>query len=66
VLVGKANSPIPAGGLIATTNVKHAVNDFQTRERKLSWKAPDVSKYRDKTFMGYHRADGSVAQLIIG
>ena len=60
VLVGKANSPIPAGGLIATTNVKHAVNDFQTRERKLSWNAPDVSKYRDKTFMGYHRADGSV------
>ena len=60
VLVGKANAPIPAGGLIATTNVKHAVNEFQTRERKLNWKAPDVSKYRDKTFLGYHRDDGSV------
>jgi len=60
VLVGKANALIPAGGLIATTNVKHAVNEFQTRERKLNWKAPDVSKYRDKTFLGYHRDDGSV------
>ena len=60
VLVGKANAPIPAGGLIATTNVKHAVNEFQTRERKSNWKAPDVSKYQNKTFLGYHREDGSV------
>ena len=60
VLVGKAQHAIPSGGLITTSNVKHASSDFHLAERKTNWHVPDVSKWRNKTFMGYHRADGKV------
>lgn len=60
VLVGKAQQVIPRGGLISTSNVKHAANDFTTGQRKTNWVAPDVEKWKSKTFMGYHRNDGSV------
>jgi altronate hydrolase len=60
VLVGKAQHHIPGGGLITTSNVKHAAGDFTVAERKLDWNRPDVSKWKNKTFMGYHRADGKV------
>ncbi|HEX2608963.1 MAG TPA: altronate dehydratase family protein [Flavisolibacter sp.] len=60
VLVGKAEKPIPRGGVITTSNLKHAASGFEIGERKPDWKAPDVSKFRDRTFMGYHRADGKV------
>jgi altronate hydrolase len=60
VLVGKAEKPIPRGGVITTSNVKHAAQGFTIRERKLSWKKPDVSHFQSKTFSGFHRADGKV------
>ncbi len=60
VLVGKTQSLIPKGGLISTANVKHAANGFEVGERKLSWPKPDVSKFTDKTFSGFHRPDGRV------
>ncbi|MEJ7769976.1 MAG: UxaA family hydrolase, partial [Chitinophagaceae bacterium] len=60
VLVGKAQHDIPLGGLISTANVMHASNDFTTGQRKTSWQAPNVDKWKDRTFMGFHRNDGSV------
>jgi altronate hydrolase len=60
VLVGKAQSALKRGQLISTKNVKHASSDFTVGERHISWKKPDVSKFAQRTFMGYHRADGSV------
>ncbi len=60
VLVGKAQLPIKKGGLIATTNVKHAANDFTIGERNIGWKKPDVSAFVNRTFNGFHRPDGSV------
>src|ERR1044071_44158 len=60
VLVGKAQNAIPKGGLISTANVKHAAVGFTVGERKTSWVMPDTSKFKNRTFMGYHRADGSV------
>lgn len=60
VLVGKARQAIPRGGLISTSNIMHAANDFNTGERKTNWQAPDVNKWKERTFMGYHRSDGSV------
>lgn len=60
VLVGKARQSIPRGGLISTSNIMHAANDFNTGERKTNWQAPDVDKWKERTFMGYHRSDGSV------
>ncbi|HEY4209551.1 MAG TPA: altronate dehydratase family protein [Puia sp.] len=60
VLVGKAQHPIRKGGLISTSNVKHASNDFSVGERHTQWKTPDTSAWKERTFSGYHRADGSV------
>ncbi|MEJ6980896.1 altronate dehydratase family protein [Pedobacter sp. P351] len=60
VLVGKAQSVIPRGGLISTANLKHAASSFTVGERKTSWKTPDVSKFQSKQFYGFHRPDGSV------
>jgi altronate hydrolase len=60
VLVGKAQTFIPRGSVISTQNVTHAANNFEVGERKLNWPRPDVSKFINKTFMGFHRHDGKV------
>jgi altronate hydrolase len=60
VLVGKAQVDLAAGNVITTANIKHAANDFVTGERHTDWVMPDVSKWKDSTFQGFHRADGSV------
>lgn len=60
VLVGKAVYPVRKGELITTQNIKHATNSYGLKERKTSWHKPDISAWQQKTFMGYHRADGSV------
>src|SRR5258708_3673874 len=60
VLVGKAQEAIRKGGLISTSNVKHAASDFTVGERHTNWIIPDVSAFAGRTFNGYHRADGSV------
>jgi altronate hydrolase len=59
-LVGKAIQPIRQGGVIGTHNLKHKAAPYAGRTRAYSWTPPDVSAYKDKTFMGYHRADGQV------
>lgn len=60
VLVGKTTKPIPAGGSINTQNVKHKASSYSERNRNVQWTAPDVSRWKSKTFMGYKRADGQV------
>lgn len=60
VLVGKATKNIPQGGLLTTQNIRHASNEFSLKERHTKWHHPDVSKYAEKTFNGFYRADGSV------
>ena len=60
VLVGKAETEIPKGGRITTSNVKHAASGFQAGERKTDWHKPDVSKFTNRTFNGFHRPDGKV------
>ena len=60
VLVGKAQNFIPRGGLMTTTNTKHAVDPFTYKPYNYQWQAPDVSKFKNRTFNGYHRKDGKV------
>lgn len=60
VLVGKATQPIRRGELIATSNVRHEAAETHPREASLSWTAPDVSRWQDRTFLGYRRSDGQV------
>jgi altronate hydrolase len=60
VLVGRALSDIPLGGLLTTGNVKHDANGFLAEVHQYNWHKPDASRFAGKTFNGYHRADGSV------
>ncbi|WP_142683630.1 UxaA family hydrolase [Chitinophaga polysaccharea] len=60
VLVGKASKNIAKGESITTENVIHDANAFHEKDSSLEWQAPDVSKWKNRTFMGYHRADGQV------
>lgn len=60
VLVGKATIDLPVGSLITTENTRHASDDFKLGSRKTNWQAPQIERWKDKTFLGYHRKDGSV------
>jgi altronate hydrolase len=60
VLVGKAITAIPKGGLMTTENIHHASQDYGYRKINYEWRIPDVSKFTNRTFNGYHRADGRV------
>lgn len=60
VLVGKASAFIVKGGLLATTNVKHESDKVTGKTETIGWQMPDAAKWKDRTFMGYHRADGQV------
>jgi altronate hydrolase len=60
VLVGRATSDIPAGSWINTFNVKHASSEFRMGQRKTDWNKPDTAGFENRTFLGYHRTDGSV------
>ena len=60
VLVGKAVSEIKRGDALTVDNVKHQSSSVEKKTASISWNAPDVSKFKDRTFMGYHRPDGQV------
>ena len=60
VIVGRAILPIKRGELLTTRNVRHAASPFQRRAGQYVWVPPDVARWRERTFMGYHRADGRV------
>ena len=62
VLVGKAKKKIVKGDLISTSNLAHATEEYQVNNNKtpIKWQAPDISKFVNKTFNGYHRIDGKV------
>ena len=60
VLIGKVTKAVARGELMSTQNLKHAAEPYSFRNQVYKWTAPDISKWKEKTFMGYHRNDGSV------
>jgi len=60
VLVGKATEEIKRGDKLTTENVKHEANSTFSKSETTKWKSPDISRFEDRTFMGYHRPDGQV------
>ena len=60
VLVGKAREPIRAGEVLTTRNVRHEASRYSESSRRYEWIPPDVSRWRQRTFLGYHRRDGQV------
>lgn len=63
VMVGKASKAITQGSRISTENTQHAAQDYGGKAKSTAWQSPDVSKWKDKTFMGYHRANGKVGTM---
>jgi altronate hydrolase len=60
VVVGKLTVAVQSGMLMTTSNTVHAAEPYAYKAVDYHWKAPDISAFKDKTFMGYHRADGKV------
>lgn len=61
VTVGKATQPIRRGEPITTFNLKHDADRYGLHKRRpYSYSLPDISRWQNRTFMGYHRADGRV------
>lgn len=60
VLVGTANGTIEKGDVLTTENVKHQSEKVWGRTETFSWTPPNVDKWKNRTFLGYHREDGQV------
>jgi altronate hydrolase len=60
VLVGKTEKAVSAGSRVSTENLKHASGAYDYRNASYAWSPPDISKFRNLNFMGYHRHDGRV------
>ncbi|MGH9504201.1 MAG: UxaA family hydrolase [Terriglobales bacterium] len=60
VLVGKAAKPISRGERLTTSNVQHQASDFHEQTDVQGWKSPNISRWKDRTFLGYRRPDGQV------
>jgi len=60
VLVGSANGIIEKGEVLTTENVKHQSEKVFGRTASFTWTAPNVDKWKGRTFNGYHREDGQV------
>ena len=58
--VGKALISIPRGARISTENVVHSSKEYNIQNNKIEWESPDISRFKNRTFQGYYRADGKV------
>lgn len=60
VLIGKATEPIGSGERLTIQNTHHEAATFHEKTEDYRWASPDVSRWRQKTFLGYFRDDGQV------
>jgi altronate hydrolase len=61
IKVGKAIKAIPQGTAITTENTVNATSDIQRNtSRNFKWTPPGIEFFKNKSFMGYYRADGQV------
>ena len=60
VVVGAAMKPIQRGERLTTSNVQHRATDFHERSGEYRWTPPDISRWKQRTFLGYHRSNGQV------
>ncbi len=61
ITVGKiVVDKVEIGQRMTTQNTKHEADPYSYRGKKITWQAPNVSKFANKTFNGYHRSDGKV------
>lgn len=59
-LVGEAVFDIGQGDRMDTQNTRHAAAAYGAKTASYSWQPPDIQRWENTRFMGYHRADGQV------
>ena len=60
VLVGEATKPISRGKRVSTQNLVHRSSEYQLSQSADAWAPPSTERWKDGTFQGFHRKDGSV------
>jgi altronate hydrolase len=60
VLIGKARQPIRQGEVLSTRNVAHQAASYHEKSRQCAWTPPNVDRWCQRAFLGYHRPDGQV------
>ena len=60
VLVGRVQCAVRRGSLMQVSNTSHAADPYYYRSPEIKWAIPDVRKFINRTFNGYHRSDGTV------
>ena len=60
VLVGEATKPISRGKRVSTENLVHRSAEYQLSQSADAWAPPSTERWKDGTFQGFHRKDGSV------
>ena len=62
VIVGKAKKEIAIGEVINSQNIIHETEKYSVPKtnQKINWIGPKIDAYTKKTFLGYHRENGSV------
>jgi len=60
VIVGKATQSIQKGAVLNTRNLRHDAMPFGEKSTEHHWTPLDVTHWRSRTFLGYHRSDGQV------
>jgi altronate hydrolase len=61
VLVGTATRPVAQGGWVNLDNTRHAASGATVNGNAApTWTPPDVSRWRNRTFRGFHRLDGGI------
>ena len=61
ITVGKiVQEKVLTGQRMTVENTKHEADKYAYRGKAYTWEAPSVEKFINRTFNGYHRADGKV------
>jgi len=60
VTVGTARRAIARGERIHTENIVHAAAEAVVSDREYLWNPPSIERWKEATFMGYHRTNGGV------
>jgi altronate hydrolase len=60
VLVGKTLQATSRGSLMSVNNTAHAAAPYGWKGEANQWLPPDVTRFVNRTFSGYHRSDGRV------
>ena len=60
VLVGKVCQPVRQGELLTLANLRHEAAAYHAKTEPFHWTPPDVTRWKGRQFLGYHRSDGQV------